>query len=104
MRAYDKEKDSYYSPDDTPELYLTEQQVKEALDYIAKHTDSPEEFDVRILIAKVEELNRKEKLGSISESECRRMIEKITDDFADKYDFWPYITKTFTSFYKYFIK
>ncbi len=104
MRAFNSKIDKYYSPDDTPEIFLKSEQVEEALSTINLIDNSDEEIEVRSVIRKIEELNRKEKKGEISEMECNNFTRKITNNFAEKYDFWPYMTKTYKAFYKYFIR
>ena len=101
MRAYNKDLDEYYSPDDTPELYLTDEQINAVLNSLP-HIDKPAEINVREAIKQIETINREEKLGKISASESSAKIRNISNDFLRKYGFWPYITKTFELFYKSF--
>jgi hypothetical protein len=103
MREYDPQKDNYYSPDDTPNLYLTNKQIKSHLEDIPKF-DKCDEKEVRKVIIKIEILNKREKMGKISTNECHKKIEELNDKFLNKYDYWPYMTKTYELFYKSFIK
>jgi ferritin-like metal-binding protein YciE len=101
MRPYNRKTDRYYSPDDTVELYLTEEQINEALESLPQ-TDNSAELSVRKTIKKIETINRNEKLGKISSSESTVKIRNISNDFLNEYGFWPYITKSFELFYKSF--
>ncbi|MDR3259726.1 MAG: hypothetical protein LBT51_08995 [Fusobacteriaceae bacterium] len=103
MRSYDKNLDDYYSPDDTPELYLTEEQIDNTLNAIPDY-DDPAEIEVKKTIKIIETINREEKFGKISKEDCITKSNKVSDDFLEKYGFWPYITKTFEEFYKLFEK
>jgi len=100
-RPYNKNKDSFYSPDSTPMLYLFEQDILTALDDIPLY-EGESEIEVRGLIADIETLNRKEKMGEISPELCLKRNKELADSFLDKYGFWPYITKTYEAFYQYF--
>jgi len=102
MRPYNKDIDTYYSPDDTPDLYLTEEQVNNTLEMLSE-INEPSEIAVRDVIKRIETINREEKLGIISTKDSFSKIRTISDDFLDKYGFWPYITKTFENFYESFI-
>lgn len=101
MRAYNKEIDGYYSPDSTPTLYLTEEQVNTVLCKLPC-INTPSEITVRETIRIIEKLNREEKLGSISGSDATKKIAEISNAFLHEYGFWPYITKTHEQFYKSF--
>lgn len=102
MRAYNRELDNYYSPDDTPHLYLENIQIEEALNNIQNY-ESQDEKDVRTYIMKIEKLNANQKKGKITEEDCLKSINELAEDFANKYDYWPYMTKTFKEFYNFFI-
>lgn len=101
MRPYDRTLDHYYSPDDTSDIFLTEEQVKSALQKIPL-LDSPEEIDVRQIIISIEEINREEKLAYISSEDSTVRCRKISNDFFAKHGIWPYVTKTHNAFYKSF--
>jgi hypothetical protein len=101
MRPYDKNLDSYYSPDDTPELYLTENQVNCALEKLP-FINEPAEIAVIEVIKEIEHINRMEKTGSITEHESSKKIKEISNSFLKEHGFWPYITKTHERFYKSF--
>lgn len=103
MRQYNPDVDKYYSPDDTPDLYLSDEQVKE---YIGKISIEKEEseFEVRHLIVEIESLNRFAKMGEISNEENYIQSKKLADSFLQKFGFWPYVTKTYELFYKNFIR
>jgi hypothetical protein len=101
MRPYDKDMDRYYSPDDTPELYLTEEQINDAFDSLPYMNENAE-INVRETIKQIETINREEKLGKISSSESAAKIKTLSNDFLQKYGFWPYVTKSFELFYKSF--
>jgi len=103
MRPYNEDLDNYYSPDDTPELYLTENQVDFVLTRLSVIND-PAEIEVREIIRDIESINRMEKLGNIREEESADKIKTLSNNFLKKYGFWPYKTKTHESFYKYFDK
>jgi len=98
MRQFNPKIDYYYSPDSTPNLYLSEEQVEHALDKISQYGEEAEKV-VRSLIRKVEELNRLEKNGIISNDECVLRANKIENEFVKKFGFWPYVTKTYKEFY-----
>jgi hypothetical protein len=101
MRPYNKDLDEYYSPDDTPELYLTEEQINCTLDSLPCMNENAE-INVREIIKQIETINREEKLGEISSSESAAKIGIISNDFLQKHGFWPYVTKSFELFYKSF--
>jgi hypothetical protein len=101
FRAYNRKTDNYYSPDDTPHLFLTEEQVNNALGSLPIMKE-PEEIKVREIIKQIETINRDEKMGNISSSEANKKISTISDDFLFDFGFWPYITKSFELFYKSF--
>jgi hypothetical protein len=101
MRAYDKNLDEYYYSDDTPELYLTDEQIDDVLNSLP-YIDDPAEINVRETIKQIEIINREEKLGKITPSESGARIRDISNNFLRKYDFWPYVTKSFELFYKAF--
>ncbi|MDR1468628.1 MAG: hypothetical protein LBT00_04980 [Spirochaetaceae bacterium] len=101
MRAYNKNLDEYYSPDDTPELYLTDEQINGVLNSLP-HIDKPAEINVREAIKEIETINREEKLGNILPAESSVKIRNISNGLLQKYGFWPYVTKTFELFYKSF--
>jgi len=101
MRPYNRDLDNYYSPDDTPDLYLTEEQINIALASLPSMNENAE-ISVRETIRRIETINREEKLGNISPSESNEKIKSLSNSFLQKYDFWPYITKSFELFYKSF--
>jgi hypothetical protein len=101
MRPYDRRIDQHYWPDDTPDLFLTEEQVDEVLRNIPLLAD-PKEIDVRHVIVTIEKINREEKLGVVSTEESIMTCRKISNDFLSKHSVWPYKTKTYDSFYKSF--
>jgi hypothetical protein len=103
MRNYNPKKDRYYSPDDTPNLYLTDEQINHALKSIPNF-DGREEEEVRRVIIKLETLNRDEKLGQITPDDSFKRSRKLADEFLKQFGFWPYITKTHQAFYEFFIK
>lgn len=47
MRQYNPDVDKYYSPDDTPDLYLSDEQVKE---YIGKISIEKESLNLKFVI------------------------------------------------------
>lgn len=100
-RPYDKNRDSFYSPDSTPMLYLFEQDIRAALEGIPVY-DEKSEIEVRDVIVEIETLNRKEKTGEISHDLCMKRNKELADSFLDRFGFWPYVTKTYDAFYQYF--
>lgn len=103
IRKYNADIDEYYSPDDTPNLFLTEEQVEEVLASIPKINEESELEAIEI-IRKIEKLQRDEKLGEISNDECVKENDKISDYFLKKYGFWPYVTNIYKNFYMSFVK
>lgn len=101
VRPYNKNKDSFYSPDSTPMLYLTEKDILTALDDIPNYVEESE-IEVRDLIVEIETLNRKEKMGAISPELCLKKNKELADSFLDSHGYWPYVTKTYEAFYHYF--
>jgi hypothetical protein len=98
FRPYDNNRDDFYSPDLTPDLYLLEETVLGVLSEIPSRSEE-EEIEVRDLIIRIETLNRKEKLGSISIEECFAQNKIIAEDFLRKYGIFPYVAKTYEQFY-----
>ena len=103
MRKYNNNVDEYYSPDATPDLYLDDETVNSVLEQISR-IETEEEIEVRTLIKKIETLHRNACLGGISLEASKQEIRKLSDSFLEKFGFWPYLTKTFTAFYKSFEK
>jgi hypothetical protein len=101
MRPYDENRDRYYSPDDTPELYLTEEQINGVLDLLPVMSEYAE-ISVRETIKQIETINREEKQGKISPAESTGKIKTLSNDFLHEHGFWPYVTKSFELFYKSF--
>lgn len=103
MRAYNSKIDKYYSPDDTPELYLTDEQIELGLSLVPIYKEDSE-IEVRELIRKIEIINQQEKLLKVSKEESFKVNKELANNFFRKYGFWPYLTKTYKNFYSYFIK
>lgn len=102
-RLYNENIDDYYSPDDTPHLFLSEEQINEALANL-KHYSEQSEIEAKALLKRIEQLNRQEKLGEITPEKCLDKNKELVKAFADKHGFWPYITKTYQDFYEFFRK
>lgn len=103
MRQYNPNIDKMYSPDDTPELYLSIQQIEYTFNKI-KCFEGEDEKAVIEVIREIETLNRKEKLGQITPKECKEKIKIISNNFLDRFGHWPYITKSYKAFYQLFIR
>ena len=84
-RAYDKGQDSKYDPN-SKEIYLTEQQVKDALKNIEDVSD--EIKAIKALIKKVETLHRSKLTGEMPAIEASEKIRKLEKDFGDKFGKW----------------
>ena len=103
MRKYEKNIDDYYSPDSTPDLYLDEDLVILVLDSIDK-IETDDEIEVREVIKKIESIQRDYCINKITLEESKSKIRYISEQFFNKYEYWPYVTKTYDAFYRYFDK
>lgn len=100
-RPYNPEKDDYYYPDDTPEIYLTENQVEQILAQILALDDSAEK-DARDEVRQIEKLHRMRCLGQITQEEYLEKCKEVSEEFGNKHGFWAWETVTVKSFYEYF--
>ncbi|MCP3685983.1 MAG: hypothetical protein GY861_25340 [bacterium] len=97
-RPYDPNIDKFYYPDDTPELYLTEEQVENILKKIPAFT-TPEEEDARMEIQGIERAHRMKCTSSITHKEYLKKCKNISNKFLKKHGFWAWETKTVKEFY-----
>ena len=100
-RPYDPDKDEYYYPDYTPDLYLTDEQIEIALEEIEISDDSAEK-ETQKIIRQIETLHRKVCLGKLKHTEFLAKCDQISDKFVKVFGYWHSETKTYKDFYKHF--
>ena len=103
FRQYSVDLDDLYSPDATPSLFLSEEQVEESLNSVPQYSEEPEK-EARSVVVEIEALNRQEKAGLISADKSLSRNRAIAEQFLEKYGFFPYVTRTYQQFYEYFAR
>jgi len=100
-RPYDPQKDEYYYPDYTPDLYLADDQIEKALKKI-KISGEPAEKETQSVVRQIETLHRKVCLGKLNHNDFIVKCDHISDKFVKKFGYWHSETKTYKEFYKHF--
>lgn len=103
MRKFDNKIDDYYSMDDTPDVYLDEEQIESALEKIKIPNEEAELAAVELL-KKSEQIHRDSLLGKFSNDDCTKQIQLLEDGFVSKYGFWPSASSVYENFYSQFMK
>ena len=101
MRQFNPQKDKYYSMDNTPDLYLTTEQVNDALNKIKIRNDEMEQSAVELLKKSVN-IHMEKGLGKLTGDEESNEIQNLEKDFVSKFGIWPYQTEVYTDFYNLF--
>lgn len=101
MKQFDPNEDEYYSINDTPDLYLDDKQVEAALSKI-KVTSSEAENRAREILKKSEKIHKDELFGKYSHEQAVSEIQKLENDFGNKFGFWPSASETYEQFYEQF--
>lgn len=100
FHAFDKRYDEFYDINSFPNVYLTEEQVLNALKSV--HVESTKDAEVCNLIVAIENLQRAKCAGHITEpqmfSECQQIHKKFRAEFGG----WAYTTNAYKSFYSSF--
>jgi len=94
-RPFDPDSDESYHPDDTPELYLTDAQVRSYLKRLPKTNDEAE-LEARSVLAIVEADHRSELLGETVQRTGPQRIEA----FRKRFGYWPWDTSSARRFYE----
>ena len=78
MRKYDKDIDDFYSMDETPDVYLDDEQIQNALANI-KIPNEEAELEAVEILKKSEQLHRDSLMGKLSDDECTKLIQEIEE-------------------------
>ena len=100
-RPYHPATDSCYHPDDTPELFLVEKQVKDVLRKIQKENSDVEQAACELL-CHVETLHRQVCTGTFNADQAIEECQQIAEEFRDKYGIWHFHTVAYELFYSSF--
>lgn len=92
--------DGCYDPNATPDLYLTETQVKEVISSLC-FSDEKNKAALK-LIEEVEKLQRDKCLGAISSSEKAVASRALHNAFQKEFHCWAYVTVAYKEFYRHF--
>ena len=103
MRKYDKDIDDFYSMDETPDVYLDDEQIQNALANI-KIPNEEAELEAVEILKKSEQLHRDSLMGKLSDDECTKLIQEIEDKFVSTFGFWPSASCVYEDFYAQFVK
>ena len=103
MRKFEEKIDGFYSMDDTPDIYLDDEQIQSALKKIKIPNEEAELAAVELL-KKSEQIHRDSLMGKISDEECTKQIQALEDEFVSKYGFWPSASSVYENFYSQFVK
>lgn len=99
-RIYNPIIDAYYDPNSMSDVYLSEQQVTEALQAI---TDKSEEGKaVAKLIEVSESLRRRMFEEEGTQSDYSKEIQNIQKQFVKNFGLWAYQTDAYEDFYSFF--
>ena len=89
-----------YHPDDCPNLYLNDDQVTYIANKINKSIVHDYDIDAITLIAQHEEIHKNFALGQISKNEYQEVLEKLAQDYLNKYSDWVHNkSKAYWEFY-----
>lgn len=103
MRQFEPNKDEIYGLNETPDLYLSEEQLSAALKRISISKEKGEEEALQFVF-QIESLHRKEALGKISHNDFLSEIKQKQDKFVKEFGFWPYAANSYKAFYGQFNK
>ena len=103
MRQFDPIYDEIYGLNETPDLYLSEEQVSAALERISISKGKGEEEALQF-VYQIESLHRNEALDKISHNEFLSEIKQRQDKFVKEFGFWPYAANSYKAFYEQFNK
>lgn len=103
MRKFNKSIDDFYSMDETPDVYLDDEQIETAL---SKITISDEDAEVAAveLLKKEEQIHRDSLMGKYSDDESTKLIQTLEDEYVSKYGFWPSASSVYEDFYSQFVR
>ena len=99
-RIYNPAIDAYYDPNSMSDVYLSKQQLAEALQAI---TDKSAEGNAVAKLLEVSESLRRHMFeGSVTQSDYSKEVQNIQKQFVEKFGLWAYQTDAYVDFYSFF--
>ena len=94
-RLYDPEVDESYHPDDTPRLYLSDQQVRATMAKLPPTSD-PAELEARTILELVETEHRL----VLRQESTRTTASHRIEDYRIRHGSWPWSSESARRFYE----
>lgn len=101
VRPFNPKMDKIYGFDETPDLYLEDEQIEEAFSSLPQNNTS-EAMAVKQAIIKIETLKREYCKGLLSFETMKQQVSEIDKVFFSKFGYWMYVSSVHQSFYNFF--